>query len=91
MKLGEKALNPLIAQLVSTHGAAINPDTMQNVKAVLRVTEQLTATGGGLDKDDMKGLSLIIQCAAGAVEYELEKLEVATPKRRAGDRGRSDQ
>jgi hypothetical protein len=73
MKLGEKVVNPLIAQLVSSHGGAINPDTMRNVKDVLRVTEQLTASAGGLDENDMRGLSLIMQCAAGAVEYELEK------------------
>lgn len=87
MKLGEKTLNPLISQLISKHGAAINPDTIRNVKDVLKVTEQLTATGGGLDKDDMRGLSLIIQCVTGAVEYELSKFEVANPKRRASDHG----
>jgi hypothetical protein len=82
MKLGEKAVNPLIDQLVSTDGGVINPDTMRNVKDVLRVTEQLTATAGALDAADMRGLSLIMQCAAGAVEYELGKIEAALLRRK---------
>jgi hypothetical protein len=74
IRLLSMAFNPIIATPVG-EGGPVNADTLRNVRNVLRVTEQFAAAGPPLNVEDMQGLSLIIQCAAGAVEYELGKIE----------------
>lgn len=73
--------NPLIAcypsdaqELAESAKREPNTDTLRNVKAVVHVMEQLIVDGGDrLEGEDMRGISLILECVDHALEFELSK------------------